>query len=125
MLGWLNRNAGGGWATCATCATTQARFIRVLSQRMVSKAAFTIPEWSHSLVQILSHPARRLLALNFVFADVMICCTGGVVGQRQITDAYLLTAAVRAGMNLLTFDSGLGTLLASDAERSAYIELLR
>ncbi len=52
------------------------------------------------------------------------CCTGGVVGHRQVTDAYLLTAAVRNGMKLLTFDSGLGTLMASSAERSAHIEVL-
>ena len=42
-----------------------------------------------------------------------------------MSDAYLLTAAMRAGMKLLTFDSGVGTLLASDAERAANIELLR
>ena len=122
MVGWLIRNAVNGWATCAI---TQAGFIRVLSQPMVSKAAFTLQEWSLSLVRVLSHPAHRLLAPDFAFADVMTCCTGGVVGHRQITDAYLLTAAMRAGMKLLTFDSGLGTLLASDAERSAHIEVLR
>ena len=50
---------------------------------------------------------------------------GGLVGHRQVTDAYLLTAAIRAGMKLLTFDSGTGTLLAGAAERSAHIEVLR
>ena len=54
---------------------------------MVSKAAFTIPEWSYSLLQILSHPAHRLLVLEFAFAHAMTCCTGGVVGHRQVTDA--------------------------------------
>jgi len=48
-----------------------------------------------------------------------------VVGHRQVTDAYLLTAAMRGGMKLLTFDRGVGALLASDAERAAHIEVLR
>jgi predicted nucleic acid-binding protein len=47
-----------------------------------------------------------------------------VVGHRQVTDAYLLTAAVRSGMKLLTFDSGLESLLASPAERRAHVEVL-
>ncbi len=122
MLGWFKRNAAGGWATCAI---SQAGFVRVLSQPAVSKATFSILEWSDSLAMILSHPAHRLVPLDFAFAAVLACCTGGVVGHRQITDAYLLTAAMRAGMKLLTFDSGLGTLLASAAERSAHIEVLR
>ncbi len=122
MVDWFKREAKGGWATCAL---TQAGFVRVLSQPFVSKLAFSIPEWSQSLAQVLSHPAHRLLPLDFAFADVTACCTGGVVGHRQITDAYLLTAAMRAGMKVLTFDRGLGTLLATPAERSAHIELLR
>jgi hypothetical protein len=42
-----------------------------------------------------------------------------------VSDALVLTAAVRAGMKLLTFDSGLAMLLASDSERAAHIVLLR
>ena len=122
MVSWFQRNGAGGWATCAI---SEAGFVRVLSQPAVSKARFSILEWSDSLARILSHPAHRLVPLDFTFADVLACCTGGVVGHRQITDAYLLSAAIRAGMKLLTFDSGLGTLLATPAERSAHIELLR
>lgn len=36
----------------------------------------------------------------------------------------LLTAAMRAGMKLLTFDRGLLTLLATPAEHHAHIEVL-
>ena len=122
MVGWLKRNAVDGWATCAI---TQAGFIRVLSQPAVSKATFSIAQWSHSLAQVLSHPAHRLLPLDFAFADVMACCTGGLVGHRQITDAYLLTAAIRAGARLLTFDRGVTQLLATEVERAAHVEMLR
>jgi len=122
MVAWFNLHAKDGWATCAF---TQAGFVRVLSQPAVGGAASTVTELTQALVQNLTHPAHRLLALNFGFAEVLLRCSGGVVGHRQVTDAYLLTAAMRGGMKLLTFDRGVGTLLASDAERAAHIEVLR
>mgnify|MGYP006316360799 CR=1 FL=1 len=63
------------------------------------------------------------MALDFGFADVLACCTGGVIGHRQVTDAYLLTAAVRAGMKLLTFDTGVRHLLASEEERTRLVSV--
>jgi uncharacterized protein len=122
MAGWFNRHAKAGWATSAF---TQAGFVRVLSQPAVGGGTATVAELVQGLERNLAHPAHRLLPLDFGFAEVLARCSGGVVGHRQVTDAYLLTAAMRAGMKLLTFDSGLGSLLASDAERAAHIELLR
>ncbi len=55
--------------------------------------------------------------MDFSYADVAALCTGGLVGHRQITDAWLLTAASRAGMKLLSFDRGVRQLLATDEER--------
>ncbi|MBS1178350.1 MAG: hypothetical protein H6R06_2762 [Proteobacteria bacterium] len=122
MVAWFNRQAQAGWATCAF---TQAGFVRVLSQPAVSGTASTVVELTRSLERNLAHPQHRLLALDFDFAEVLARCSGGVVGHRQVSDAYLLTAAMRAGMKLLTFDSGVNMLLASGAERAAHIELLR
>ncbi len=118
---WFSRHAQAGWSTCAI---TQSGFVRVMNQPALAARQRTVPELADQLLHSLAHPAHRLLALDFSFDDVLRACTGGVVGHRQVTDAYLLTAAMRAGMKLLTFDSGLGTLLASSAERSAHIELL-
>jgi uncharacterized protein len=122
MAAWFGRHAKRGWATCAI---TQSGFIRVMNQPALAKPGRTVAELAEVLKQNLAHPAHRLLPLDFDFADVLACCRGGVVGHRQVTDAYLLTAAIRAGMKLLTFDSGVGTLLAGDAERRAHIEILR
>ena len=99
--------------------------MRVLSQPALGRASSTVADLAEALKHNLAHPAHRLLALDFDFAEVLARCSGGVVGHRQVTDAYLLSAAMRAGMKLLTFDSGVGTLLASDAERAANIEVLR
>ena len=81
----------------------------------------TTAELTALLKRNVAHPAHRLLALDFDFSAVMACCTGGVVGHRQITDAYLLTAAMRAGMKLLTFDGGITQLLATAVERQRHV----
>ena len=121
MAHWFARQARHGWSTCAI---TESGFIRVMSQPALAQHGRTLAELADLLADNTVQRSHSRLPLDFGFADVMSCCTGGVVGHRQITDAYLLTAAMRAGMKLLTFDSGLGTLLASSAERSAHIELL-
>ena len=61
------------------------------------------------------------LAQNYAKARSLRLCSGGIVGHRQVSDAWLLSAAMRANMKLLTFDHGIGQLLASDAERRAYV----
>lgn len=118
MAAWFARHARAGWATCAI---TQSGFVRVMSQPAVTKPGRSVAELAEVLANNVSHPAHQRLALDFDFTDVMACCTGGVVGHRQVTDAYLLTAAIRAGMKLLTFDAGVGMLLASDTERKAHV----
>lgn len=122
MAEWFARHARQGWATCAI---TQAGFVRVMNQPALAKPERAVADLGLALQQNLRHPAHRLLALDFGFDEVLARCSGGVVGHRQVTDAYLLAAAMRAGMKLLTFDGGVGSLLASDAERAAHIEVLR
>jgi hypothetical protein len=122
MAAWFGRHAKRGWATCAI---TQSGFARVMNQPALAKPTRTVADLAEALEHNLAHPAHRLLPLDFGFTEVLVRCTGGVVGHRQVTDAFLLTAAIRAGLKLLTFDSGVGALLASDAERARHIELLR
>ncbi len=121
MVAWFNRHAKGGWATCAL---TQSGFVRVLSQPAVASPALQVADLAAALQRNLEHPAHRLLVLDFMFDEVMARCTGGVVGHRQITDAYLLTAAMRADARLLTFDQGLPHLLATDTERRRHVLVL-
>jgi toxin-antitoxin system PIN domain toxin len=122
MATWFARHAKRGWATCAI---TQSGFVRVMNPPGLTNPVRTMAELAEALKQNLMHPGHELLPLDFDFAEVLARCSGGVVGHRQVTDAYLLAAAMRAGMKLLTFDSGVGSLLASDAERAAHVERLR
>jgi uncharacterized protein len=121
MVAWFNRHAKQGWATCAM---TQSGFVRVLSQPAVASAALSVADLAAALLRNLAHPAHRLLALDFNFDEVVARCSGGVVGHRQITDAYLLTAAIRADARLVTFDQGVPQLLATDAERRRHVLVL-
>ena len=57
-------------------------------------------------------------------AEVAGLCTGGLVGHRQVTDAYLLALAIKRKCKLVTFDSGLRQLLATEHERALHVELL-
>jgi toxin-antitoxin system PIN domain toxin len=119
---WFSRHGHAGWFTCAI---TQSGFVRVMNQPALAARQRTVVDLGESLLHGLSHPAHGLVPLDFSFAAVLACCTGGLVGHRQVTDAYLLTAAMRAKMKLLTFDRGVTALLASDAERAAHITVLR
>lgn len=76
------------------------------------------------LLRNTAHPKHALVPLDFDFADVMAVCTGGLLGHRQITDAWLVTAAVRGGMKLVTFDTDITQLLASPRERDQHVSRL-
>lgn len=121
MLAWFKAHARHGWATCAV---TQSAFIRVVMQPAFSgpaAAKMTVNDAAELLVRNTSHVQHSFVSLDFGFADVLATCTGSLFGHRQITDAYLLTAAIKNDMKLLSFDAGLTSLLTTQAEREAHI----
>ena len=119
-LNWFKKYARQGWATCAF---TQAAFVRIIAQPSFSGHAISVGEVGELLLRNTAHPKHRFLALDFGFEQVLGCCTGGLLGHRQITDAYLLTLAVRHGAKLVTFDGGIGQLLATAPERERHLQL--
>lgn len=121
MQAWFAQQARRGWATTAF---TQAAFVRVVSQPAFSGRSIGTAEIAELLLRNLAHPRHELVALDFGYEEVLGQCSGGIVGHRQITDAYLLTAALRRKIKMLTFDSGVRQLLATEAERQRHITLL-
>jgi hypothetical protein len=122
MLAWFGQHARKGWATTGL---TQAAFVRIVSQQVFSGRSVSIGEVAELLLRNTAHRAHRLVSLDFAFDQVLTACTGGILGHRQVTDAWLLTAAMRNGMKLLTFDTGIGQLLASANERDHHLAILR
>lgn len=121
MKDWFNRHAARGWASTAF---TQAAFVRIISQPAFSGRTVSVNEVAELLMRNTAHRKHTLLALDFGIEEVLGQCTAGVVGHRQLTDAFLLTAAIRAGMKLLTFDTGIRQLLATEAERQRHVACL-
>lgn len=94
----------------ASCPITQDRLVRVLmSTRAVADAeSARIP-----LRSLLEHPRHRFWpdAIDYLQMDWK-----GVLGHRQVTDAYLASVARSNGGRLATFDQGLAALHPDVAE---------
>jgi uncharacterized protein len=118
---WFRNHARDGWATSAF---TQAAFVRVISQPAFSGHSIGIGDIVELLLRNTGHPKHRLLPLDFGFEEVMGWCTGGLLGHRQVTDAWLLALAIRHKVKLLTFDSGITQLLATPQERQQHLSIL-
>ncbi len=86
----------------ATCPITQGALIRMLVRRGVR------PDQAvHQLGAIAAQPRHEFWADQVPFADVALT---GVIGHRQVTDAYLAQLARSQTGRLATFDQGLAQL---------------
>ena len=116
---WFRAQGTRAWATCAI---TQLGLVRLLSNPRITAASVTpldAVEVLRRLVAAKGHqywddaPAVTSLA---AFSHV------GLVGHRQVTDAYLLSlAALRKGA-LVTFDQGLAAF--ARAGKVGQVELI-
>ena len=89
-------------ALVATCPITQGALIRMLVRRGVR------PDQAlHQLGTIAAQPRHEFWPDHVPFTDVALT---GVIGHRQITDAYLAQLARSRAGRLATFDQGLAQL---------------
>ena len=121
-LAWFKGHASQGWATCAF---TQAAFVRVILQPAFSGSAMQASEVIELLTLNTAHPKHHFLNVDFDMQAVRSACTGGLLGHRQITDAWLLTTAVRNQAKLVTFEAAIASLLATPVERAAHLSILK
>jgi toxin-antitoxin system PIN domain toxin len=88
--------------TFATCPITQGSLIRLLvRQGQPAEAAVAL------LVALCAHPRHEFWPDNESFEAVQL---RGVIGHRQVTDAYLAHLAHSRRGRLATFDEGLAKL---------------
>lgn len=92
----------------ATCPITQGTLLRLLMRlgNLPAEAALL------ALKGVTAHARHRFWADTPEYADVD---WRGVIGHRQVTDAYLAALARRQGGRLATFDAGLAALHADVA----------
>lgn len=87
----------------ATCPITQGTLLRILMNlgQLTAAAALAV------LHQLVAHPRHRFWPDALGYADIS---WRGVVGHRQVTDAYLAALARHFGGRLVSFDRGLGVV---------------
>ena len=96
--GWFARRRGG----FATCPITQGALVR-----LVIRHGATPDQARAVLAGVTGHRAHRFWPDDL---DVSAVPLTGVIGHRQVTDAYLAALARHHGGQVATFDHGLALL---------------
>lgn len=100
MMGWF-----AGWnGTFATCDITQGTLLRFLLQQ---KIALDGTQAWEVLRQVQSHAHHEFWSTSVNYLDVPI---RGILGHRQVTDAYLAQLARSRGAIIASFDLALVAL---------------
>ena len=119
-LSWFSRVHRDGWATCSV---TENGFVRVSSNTRAIPEARSPGEAIALLRRMRALPGHEFWADDVSPADPAHASYQAVAGYRQVTDAHLLSLALRHEGALATFDGGLPDLLAGDAPQGA-VELI-
>lgn len=94
----------------ATCPITQGTLLRML---MLHRVVDGIDEAVEILRGFLAHPGHSFWPDDCGYENI---AWRGVLGHKQITDAYLAALARRQGARLATLDKGLAALHHDVAE---------
>ena len=111
--GHVHHDAAEEWLASATepvatCPVTQGSLVRLLLREGQSaQTAATV------VATLMAHPRHEFWPDDASFDAVAL---DGVVGHRQVTDAYLAHLARARGSRLATFDQGLAKLHSDIAE---------
>jgi toxin-antitoxin system PIN domain toxin len=104
---WFDHAHKSGWATCAM---TEAGFARVIASPAFAEQYASV----HQAISILSSAKRTHSGHEFWNSDLSIEMLAErwtpPLGNKQVTDAYLLTLAREKTGTLVTFDRGISSL---------------
>jgi hypothetical protein len=101
----------------ATCALTELGFIRLSSNPAAVAPAKTPAEAAALLGVLTDDPLHVFLeSLPSPVGEEFRASVSGILGSRQVTDAYLLLLAHRSGAVFVTFDTRLRALAGPDTE---------
>ena len=99
----------------ATCAVTQLGFIRVSSNRNVVGVTVRPRDAALLLAKMVADPMHCYFGrLPHPLAAESVASYSRLVGHQQVSDAYLLSVARANQAVLLTFDTRLAAITASD-----------
>ncbi|MFM2126130.1 MAG: hypothetical protein RL328_2581 [Acidobacteriota bacterium] len=116
---WFRDHARKGWASCTI---TQSGFVRVTARTASGSAAMAK---LFEVVRLMcDSPDHELWPVDLQMADILPEVRGRLQGHSQITDAVLLTLAIRRGGRLVTLDKRIRNLLPADSPHQAAIEVI-
>ena len=118
---WFAQNARHGWATCAM---TQAGFIRIVSNPIFSRRAVSPRDALEVLSGSLQHPAHHFWTEDIGVTEALAHFGRRLLGHQQITDAYLFGLAIQKKGRLATLDASLSSLLSEQSAARNRLVLL-
>jgi toxin-antitoxin system PIN domain toxin len=117
---WLGEFAGEPWATCAI---TEAGFVRIVSNPIFHKRPVSMQEACRLLSELAQRPDHRFWPMDISFAEAVAPFQDRLYGHRQVSDAYLLGLAIRNKGRLVTLDRAIEAM--AGAELARYLTVLR
>ena len=118
---WFAQNARHGWATCAM---TQAGFVRIVSNPVFSRRSVSPRDALEVLSGSLQHPAHHFWTEDIGVTEALAHFGRRLLGHQQITDAYLLGLAIQKKGKLATLDASLSSLLSDQTTARSRLVLL-
>jgi uncharacterized protein len=118
---WFAENVQQGWATCAF---TQAAFVRILSNPSFSANRLSVADAVALLDLNLKHPTHVFWAMDIGLTEAVGRFRARLFGHQQVTDAYLLGLALHRGGGLATLDNSLVDLLPVGSPERARIAVI-
>lgn len=103
----------------ATCAITQAGFVRVSSNPRVLADAIGVAHATAVLAALVARHDHTFLRDDHGYVGNPHLPHDRVVGHRQVTDAQILAVARQHGAQVVTLDAGLAALGGPDARHLA------
>jgi uncharacterized protein len=101
----------------ATCALTQAGFVRVLANPTLTGVVVQITEAQELLQTLTRLDGHRFWPIEVGLTESVALFGGHLQGFRQITDAYLLGLAIQRKGTLVTLDKAIPHLAGQDHRR--------
>lgn len=100
---WLDTEIVHGWASCAI---TQNGFVRIVSHPRYPNPLSTTQAIGR-LAQAVSTDLHEYWPCSVSLLDDTVIDRSRLLGNRQVTDAYLLALATAAGGRLVTLDQSI------------------
>jgi len=118
---WLGRHRADEWASCPV---TQAGFVRVSAQPVLSGVAQGVQYGLRALEKNCAEHRHVFWAQDSSVVEMLPEIRERLTGHQQLTDAILLDLAIRKGGRLVTLDRRVANLLPPDSPHRSAIEVI-